>query len=624
MRGLGRTLAHLPAATVFLAGAALLMGGVFQKTSAQTGSGRIAFPLDETAMAIPRVAAPDGSGASLPQPLAPSTAQRLRRLFALQQSGDIPQVLRQTAALEDSTPVATAMLGHLLADRYLGPHTRASAEQLQDWLDRWSDLPDAHAIHRLLVVRMPTGTDAPPPPPGFATVPEREAAPVPEEMSDDGRTLPRNPELDRAVWAATRSRGPAGVARLLRRTPGLSPAYAGQLRGEAAQILFTLNRDEEAFDIAAAGVGSCGDGCPRAALPGYVAGLAAWRSERIDAARAMFALAWRAEVTTASLRAASAYWMARSELRLNSAQAAAPWLQRAAEQRRTFYGILARRTLGLGIGFSRVRPGERETLGEADLAAVADLPAGLRAFALLQIGQSERAAAELRGLWSAAKASRPLARALMLVAEAAGLSDLAVSYADLLATADGRPRENLRFAMPRLRPDNGFSVDPALVYGLARTESNFDTTLVSSAGARGILQIMPETAGFVVGSASYRAETLDDPGVNLDLGQRYMRYLASHQVVGGDLIRLLAAYNCGPASFANWAPLIRDHGDPLLFIEAIPLDETRAHVPRVLTYTWIYAAHLHLSAPSLDELAAGIWPRYHPVNGSPPLGAGLH
>lgn len=61
---------------------------------------------------------------------------------------------------------------------------------------------------------------------------------------------------------------------------------------------------------------------------------------------------------------------------------------------------------------------------------------------------------------------------------------------------------------------------------------------------------------------------------------------------------------------SRWSATIRDHGDPLLFIEAIPIDETRAFVPRVLAHTWLYAARLRLPAPSLDDLAAGSWPRY--------------
>ena len=98
--------------------------------------------------------------------------------------------------------------------------------------------------------------------------------------------------------------------------------------------------------------------------------------------------------------------------------------------------------------------------------------------------------------------------------------------------------------------------------------------------------------------------------MNLRLGQRYLNFLAATDAVGGDKIRLLASYNSGPTAMARWRAAIRDQGDPLLFIEAIPIDETRAFVPRVLAHTWLYAENLRLPAPSLDELAAGIWPRY--------------
>ena len=592
---------------------------------------------DELAMAIPRMSLPSGGGVSLPQPLPPSQAAQIRRIFALQAKGDIPAALRATADLDTTAPLADDMLGHLLADRYLGPSTRPTADQLRGWLERYPDLPDAGAIHRLLVVRMPRGETAPPLPPGFVAAATPEAAPVPEETESADTALKRNPELDHSVWAAVRARGAGGVERLLRATDGLTPSYAAQLRGEAAQILFTLNRDAEAFDLAAGGMADTHapgvHQAARAAMAGYMAGLAAWRMERFTDARSMFAAAWRSSVTTPSLKAAAAYWTARAELRAGPtqgmAQRASVWLWRAAEQRRTFYGLLARRTLGLGVGFARVGPGERETLGEADVDALAATPHGVRAFALLQVDQPERAAAELRMLWPAAKASRPLARAAMLVADAARLPELAVDFADLLAAADGRPREGMRFPVPRLRPAGGFTVDPAMIYGLARTESNFDTALVSSAGARGLLQIMPETASFITGATTGGKlpdlpGALHDPTVNLDLGQRYVSYLAGLDMVHGDLIRLIAAYNTGPGALLKWGPQIRDNGDPLLYIEAIPIDETRAHVPRVLTYTWLYAARMGLPAPSLDELAAGEWPRYHALHETTPALASLH
>ena len=298
---------------------------------------------------------------------------------------------------------------------------------------------------------------------------------------------------------------------------------------------------------------------------------------------------------------------------------------RAAAEGRTFHGLIARRSLGLGFGLGGP---DGELLTPADLEAVAATPAGLAALALLQIGERDRAEAELRRLWPAAHNAPALARAIMLVASEADLSDLAAQLADLLQAADGRSRDARRFSVPRLRPDGGFKIDPAMVYALARTESNFDATMVSPAGARGIMQIMPETAGFIVGGANghpVSPERLDDPQFNLDLGQRYVAYLANCEVVNGDLVRLLASYNAGPGGLGRWGGAIRDGGDPLLFIEAIPVDETRAYIPRVLTYMWIYAARLRLPTPSLDELASGSWPRYHPLRLVPALPAGrLH
>lgn len=616
MRGIGQALAALPAATAFLAGAALLAGSGSTRAMAQAEA---TAGNDEVALAIPRLPPANGGGVALPRPLAPSEATKIRRIFALQSRGDIPAALRETAWLDTTSTLGDAMLAHILADRYLGPYLRPSADQLRGWLDRWPTLPDTRALRALLVVRMPDGETVPALPPDLLPA-AANPAPVPEETEPAATALTRNPSLDRAVWEAARTRGPDAVTRLLRHTSGLALPYAAQLRGEAGQILFTMNRDADALDIASEGVRDCrpggGGACARAALAGYAAGLAAWRLERYDTAARMFEAAWRSDVTTPALKAGAAFWAVRAHLRAQDGALVWPWLQRAADQKRTFYGLLARRLLGLPLGVGHLGPGEQETLGEADVDAVAATPEGLRAFALLQVDQPERASAELRLLWPAAQRSRPLARAVMLVAEQAGLSDLAVQFADLLAAADGRPRESMRFPVPNLRPAHGFRVDPAMIYGLARTESNFDSALVSSAGARGLLQIMPDTASFIVGTAFSRAyrTLLHDPAINLDLGQRYVDYLAGNEAVHGDLIRLLAAYNCGPGNFAHWASQIRDNGDPLLFIEAIPIDETRAHVPRVLTYTWIYAAELHLPAVSLDELAAGAWPRYHPLD----------
>jgi soluble lytic murein transglycosylase-like protein len=159
-------------------------------------------------------------------------------------------------------------------------------------------------------------------------------------------------------------------------------------------------------------------------------------------------------------------------------------------------------------------------------------------------------------------------------------------------------------------------VDPALVYGLARQESNFDPRAVSAAGARGLLQIMPATASYVMGdpglARSGGASRLHDMGFSVEVGQRYLEYLARHDVVSGDLLRVLAAYNNGPGNLSRWQGAVRHREDPFLFIEGIPVVETRLFVQRVLAYSWIYAGRLNLPSPSLDALAAGRFPRFGP------------
>jgi hypothetical protein len=64
---------------------------------------------------------------------------------------------------------------------------------------------------------------------------------------------------------------------------------------------------------------------------------------------------------------------------------------------------------------------------------------------------------------------------------------------------------------------------------------------------------------------------------------------------------------------ARWLPVAQRRQDPLLFIESIPLAETRLFVQRVLTFSWIYANRLNLPSPSLDALASGYFPGFPDV-----------
>ena len=373
-------------------------------------------------------------------------------------------------------------------------------------------------------------------------------------------------------------------------------------------MLFTRNEDADALRVAQTAL----NGTPTADQPSlgfYIGGLAAWRLDRIDLARSLFEGGAKAPNTSARLHAASAFWASRASRTMHDAVNTVKWLRVAAEERLTFHGLLARRILRMDTG---ILP-SGELISQADVDAVAATPQGWRAFALLQIGQLDRAEAELRGLWSKAATNPVFARSLLMVASAAGLTDCAAQMAAVLQSQDGHRHDELRFPMPRLRPAGGFSIDPPLVYALTRSESNFDSAAISRAGARGLMQIMPATAQYISGDPFYAPARLHEPASNLEIGQRYIAYLARQDGIDNDLLRVLASYNSGPVSFLRWGAAMHDRDDPLLFIEAIPIPETRTFVQHVLVYSWIYAARMHLPSSSLDALSAGEFPRFTPI-----------
>jgi soluble lytic murein transglycosylase-like protein len=596
MQGLDHTRARLPVTRAFFAGVAIL-AGAFAPAAQASGN-------DETAMAVPRIVPLDGNaGVALPQPLSPSDAVLAHRAFVLQDRGDLRAADRTIAELQSDL-----LLGHLQAARDLGPFHRASVGELTDWLGRYASQPDAPAMRALLQRRLPKGAIAPPLPVITAAPPSPPSEPPAAGDAIEPAPMPRQPALERSLAARLQRGGAQSALRLIDTSRGLAPEYAALLRGEIVRALFTQNEDAEALRVSQLSLRVTPPD-QDVGLAAYVGGLAAWRLGHPTEARRLFATAADAPIASPQLQAAAAYWSARAAHRLDDPADADRWLRRAAENRTTLHGLIARRLLGLPTG---IVP-SRALLAQADVDAIAATDAGWRAFALLQVGQPARAADELLGLWPAAQDNAALRRALLLVASGVGLTDCAAQLAAWSEAVEPGAGNELQFALPQLSPAGGFRVDRALIYALIRVESNFDSEAISAAGARGLMQLMPITARYVSDDATEDGPSLHDPAVNLDLGQRYVMLLAAQEAIGNNLIRLLASYNAGPGGFLHWAATVQDDGDPLLFIEAIPTDETRRFVERALTYTWIYAARLHVSAPSLDDMAAGQFPRFTPA-----------
>jgi len=282
-------------------------------------------------------------------------------------------------------------------------------------------------------------------------------------------------------------------------------------------------------------------------------------------------------------------------------------LNLAASHPRTFYGLLARRILAIPTQFNWQPP----AIGKSTMAALIGDPLGRRAFALVQVGEDRRAERELRNL--AAAADVDLARGILGLASRADMPSLAVRLDERLFP-DGGGYDGAAYPLPGWTPLDGFRVDRALIYAMIRQESRFNPKAKSRAGARGLMQIMPRTAGYVARDRGYRSgakrRALNEPGVNLKLGQKYIEMLLGDGKIKGDMFLLAAAWNGGPGNLNKWRRKTEYMNDPLFFIESLPSRETRIFIERVFTNLWIYRDRLAQPAPSLGAIAAGDWPVY--------------
>jgi len=341
-----------------------------------------------------------------------------------------------------------------------------------------------------------------------------------------------------------------------------------------------------------------------AGLGAWTAGLAAWRAGDCESAARFFDLV-QPKGPSDDLASAGLYWAHRAHLACGRPAEATRRLERARAYEQSFYGMLARRALGVD---SRLDWSEPDFI-RADWNQLATLPGARRAAALVEIGQLGLADRELRHLASIADPQRY--QAIMRLAARLSLPATQLWLAQ--RSPNGAPAPlAARFPAPDWRPARGWRVDQALVFAHALQESQFITDAVSSAGARGLMQLMPGTAAQVargLGEESSAAR-LKDPSFNIEMGQTYLEELRDGGWTLGLLPKVVAAYNAGPGSVQKWRASLRYNGDPLLYIESIPFRETRYYVEVVLRNYWMYQLREGKEPPSMAALATNLWPRF--------------
>ncbi len=298
------------------------------------------------------------------------------------------------------------------------------------------------------------------------------------------------------------------------------------------------------------------------------------------------------------------YWHARALLAEHRDADAAELLQ-AIAGRFDFYGKLAAEELGLPI----VVPPRAAEPEPEEIEAMAERPGFARALAFYRLGL--RAEGHREWNWQLRGMDDRQLLAAAEYARSAGVLDRMISTSD-------RTRVEFDFTQRFPAPHrteltasaHASGLDETWVYGLIRQESRFIPDIRSSAGAQGLMQLMPSTARYVarkVGMSDFLPSRITDVEVNLRLGTGYLRMVLDD--LDGNPVLATAAYNAGPGRPRQWRALLPRPVEGAIFAETIPFNETRTYVKNVMSNTVYYAALFENKAQSLKARLGIIAPK---------------
>ena len=493
--------------------------------------------------------------------------------------------------------------GYAEAEKYLHAKYKTSCEELELWLEEYEYLPQAKRIYKLAERKK-------------CKIDEKESSAEIETKKISRKYLERLSKADRSFlvrqaksfrrYIAQGKTLPARHILENKRFQKLAPKpYWDSLAATLATKYLTDNYDKKALEW-----GIKASKRHNSGMATWVAGLAAWRIKDYKAAASYFARLGSSKNSDIWLKAAASYWSGRAYDKLGNHLKAQEMLKLAAKHKYTFYGILAAYQLGEMPDFGF---GEDKYINDfGNMSYVEEIAASraiVRALVLIAAKQKELAEKEMFNAYD--NLSDKQKEAVILIANEQGMHSL------VIAIGRNKNIENLPghydkelYPLPRWFDDQRWQVDQALILALIRQESAFKDNATSRAGARGLMQLMPNTAYHITGDKSIKKERdrLLNPEYNLRLGQQYISYLLNKPFIEGNLFFMLTAYNGGPSNLVKWQKGAKFGNDPLLFIEVIPAAETRIYIERVMANYWIYNLRFGKENKTLEQVAGGNWP----------------
>lgn len=541
------------------------------------------------------------------QVLTTSDEELYSDIFVLQSKGLWAQADKKIAKLEDKS-----LLGHVLADRYFSPFYRTKAAEIEKWFKKYADYPQATRMYQLGQKKK-------------AKLPKDKPVAIFGNKSGTCSLIFRAEPIDSIMYLSfpylsgerqkTARKTMRQIVKYIKNGKTLNARQL--IEGKEAKNLFN-KRDHDAAKIALAffyfldgmdnkvqeiitpAVQRSGDQLP---LGHWTQGLSAWRMGDAKKAAYHFDKVASHDKAYPLLQAAGAFWASRANLKLGNFAVVNAYLEKAAKHPRTFYGLLATRSLGRDLNMTWEKP----VLPDDEVTESFSHPTWERVLALKQIEQDDLAKQELSALFL--RADDTTKALLSVVAEKNGLAqDLSLISGKLEEDGD----DASRYPAPDWVPETGWQVDKSLVFAFVKQESCFNAYAKSRVGALGLMQIMPANARQLARTLRLKWDSrrMKEPEYNLALGQQYLRWLLKDANIQNNLIFTAMAYNSGPGSLAKLKVRMKYNNDPLLFIESIPFRETRGFVERIMANYWIYRTLMNQPVHSMDDLIAGHWPIY--------------
>jgi soluble lytic murein transglycosylase len=293
--------------------------------------------------------------------------------------------------------------------------------------------------------------------------------------------------------------------------------------------------------------------------------------------------------TSAVTKGRAAFWQGRAAEAMGDATAAQTFYRRGAEHQMTFYGQLSAEKIGLPM----MLPND-PLITAADHARFESRDVVQAARLLWDQGQKNLFQVFVLHIDDQVPDTN---EAALLVDLIRGYGDQDTSMKAVRAAAQRGLVLGDRGYPYRTPPEVADGAELALTMAITRQESGFDPLVRSPVGARGMMQLMPDTARITARKVGvdYAPNMLDEPEYNMRLGRAYLGGLVSR--FSGSYVMAIAGYNAGPGRPAQWVSFCGDprggQADPLDFIECIPFGETRNYVMRVMEQMQVYRAKLN-------------------------------